>query len=388
MRVLIMTTDYPAFLDQFYASDSSLAQASYDEQMCQRNDTLFANADFYSRGLAANGAVAADIYMNNEILQRRWAQENGVRLPTRPPWIRSIAVRTPLRRFLPASPAVPDWVVPILAAQIEAFRPDVIVNADVHFLTPEILRAIAGSARLIVAQTNTFLVPQLNYGAYDLVLTAFPSYVRDFNSKGVRARLSRLAFDPAALAHVRAASRTVPIAFVGSFGSLHAERRAVLEHLCERVEVAVWGPNAEELPAASAIRRRHRGHAWGREMFQIFAESEIVLNHEHAISYPYAANMRFYEATGCGALLLTNRRDLSGMFEPENEVAIYDDPEDCLRRIEELRGDPARCRALAEAGQNRTLREHTYVARAGEMIGFFEELSAQARPARGAAVLR
>src|ERR1700686_3609507 len=101
MRVLIITTDYPAFLDQFYAGDSSLARASYDEQMRRRNDTLFANADFYSRGLAAHGAVAADIYMNNEILQRRWAQENGVRIAPRPLWLRSVAEWTPLRRFLP-----------------------------------------------------------------------------------------------------------------------------------------------------------------------------------------------------------------------------------------------------------------------------------------------
>lgn len=386
MRVLIITADYPAFLGEFYAADPGLRQASYDEQMRRRNATLFANADFYSRGFAAHGVVAADIYMNNKILQRRWARENGVRLPPRR-WMRSIAARTPLRRLLPAGPTLPDWVVPTLAAQIESFRPDVILNEDIHYMDVSILQRIRGSARLVVAQTNSAINPRVDYSQYDLVLTAFPNYVRDFTAKGVPCRLSRLAFEPRVLNQVLPQPRNIPLAFVGSFSSYHAERRQLLEYVCERADIAVWGPDVDALPPDSAVRRRFRGTAWGQDMFRIFGTSEIVLNHELPISRPYAGNMRFYEATGCGALLLTNRRDLSGMFEPETEVAIYDSPEDCLRRIRELRDDPERCRAIAEAGRKRTLRDHTYAARAGEMLRFFEEALAPAAARRASVTI-
>ncbi len=378
MRILIVTSDYPAFVTEFYAGEPTLRDASYAEQMRRRNESLFANADFYSRAMTGHGAMAADIYMNNAVMQRGWARENGVRLPRSP-------LRKSVKRVLSSVPGIgrfvappgaerPAWVIPILAAQIESFRPDVLLNADVHNLDAATLRRIRGNARLVVAQTNSALDPSVDYAAYDCVLTAFPGYVRHFSADGVTARLSRLAFEPSVLERLRPGPRRIPLSFVGGFDAYHQERRDLLEFLCARTEVAVWGPNADSLSAGSAIKRRLRGTAWGRDMLQIFADSEIVLNHELPISRPFAANMRYYEATGCGALLLTDRRDASGMFEPGRELVFYDDPANCLRLIQELRSDPARCREIAEAGQRRTLREHTYAARAGEMLRIFEEL--------------
>ena len=369
--MLLITTDYPHFLREFYGADPELPRSSYAEQMRRRNETLFANADFYSKSLTAAGAVAADIYMNNETLQRRWASENGMHLaPPREGWI-GRAKRLILQR--PPSPPADDWVFPILARQIDAFRPDVIVNEDMHFIRPEVLDRIRGSARLLVWHTNSARNAQIDYGRYDLVLTAFPNYVRDLSAEGVRCRLSRLCFEPAVLDELGAGERTVPVSFVGSLSPYHADSRRWLEHLCRERDIAVWGPDVSSLPADSPIRRCYRGRAWGRQMLKIFCESEIVLNHELPISHPFGANMRFYEATGCGALLLTDRRDVSGMFEPEREIAFYDDAAHCVARIDELLADAPRRQRIAEAGRDRTLREHTYAARAKEMIGYFEQ---------------
>src|SRR5580700_6845032 len=78
MRVLILNTDYEAFLDDLYAENPGLAEQSYDEQMVVRNASLFGAADFYSKGLKANGVEAADIHLNNKPMQLRWAAEHGV----------------------------------------------------------------------------------------------------------------------------------------------------------------------------------------------------------------------------------------------------------------------------------------------------------------------
>ena len=75
MRVLILNTDYEAFLDDLYAENPGLAEQSYDRQMAVRNASLFGAADFYSEGLKANAVDAADLHLNNRAMQLRWAAE-------------------------------------------------------------------------------------------------------------------------------------------------------------------------------------------------------------------------------------------------------------------------------------------------------------------------
>src|ERR1700723_2242095 len=77
MRVLILNTDYEAFLEDLYTHVQGLADRTYDEQMEARNRSLFGVADFYSQGLKANGLAAADLHLNNRAMQLRWAAENG-----------------------------------------------------------------------------------------------------------------------------------------------------------------------------------------------------------------------------------------------------------------------------------------------------------------------
>ena len=103
-------------------------------------------------------------------------------------------------------------------------------------------------------------------------------------------------------------------------------------------------------------------------MYEILAASRITLNHHIGIAANYANNMRLFEATGVGALLLTDRKDnLHEMFEPGREVVTYDSPEECLEMIRHYLEHEDERRAIAEAGQLRTLREHSYTVRMEEL---------------------
>jgi len=87
----------------------------------------------------------------------------------------------------------------------------------------------------------------------------------------------------------------------------------------------------------------------------------------------YANNMRLYEATGVGTLLLTDsKQNLRELFEPGEEVVTYDGPEDLAEKIRYyLKHDEER-RRIAAAGQARTLREHTYARRMKELVQILE----------------
>ena len=50
-------------------------------------------------------------------------------------------------------------------------------------------------------------------------------------------------------------------------------------------------------------------------------------------------------------------------FEPDYEVVTYDYPEECLEKINFLRENPIERDKIAERGQARTLRDHTFEQR-------------------------
>jgi spore maturation protein CgeB len=374
LRVLILNTDYEAFLEDLYAEHPGLAEQSYDEQMAARNRSLFGVADFYSEGLKANGLEAADIHLNNRAMQLRWAMEHGITIDPR-----SIGAR--VRRlfgrdkFTAQLAAMPDWMRNVMIAQIEAFRPDVILNQAMHFVGAGSLRSLAGKRCLLVGQIAApWHGPEDDLG-YDLIVTSLPNFVRQFESRGIKTLYNQLGFAPNVLANVPEGERDLAVTFVGTLSAHHAERIGLLEYLAERTRLHVWGMGIEELSDQSPIRRCHRGQAWGAGMFSIFRRSQIVINQHIGVAGAFANNMRLYEATGCGATLVTDRKsNLQELFDVGSEVVDYSDPTECLARVEELINEPARCAEIGRKGQVRTCSSHTYVQRTAELKAKFADL--------------
>ena len=60
-------------------------------------------------------------------------------------------------------------------------------------------------------------------------------------------------------------------------------------------------------------------------MYRVLAQSRIAVNRHGDFAGGYAANMRMFEATGVGALLMTeSAANLPDFFEPGREVVAYD----------------------------------------------------------------
>jgi spore maturation protein CgeB len=381
VRVLILNTDYEAFLDDLYAENPGLAGQSYEQQMAVRNASLFGAADFYSEGLKANGVEAADIHLNNKAMQLRWAAEHGANIyagePIGPRGVSAKVRRLFGRKREPEQcTAMPDWIRKVMIAQIEAFRPDVILNQVMHFVSAKSLRSLVGKRCLLVGQIAApWHDPEDDVG-YDLVVTSLPNYVQKFEQRGIRTFYNRLGFAPSVLSIVPEAKRDLTVTFIGTLSSHHADRIRLLEFLAERTRLCVWGMGVEEVSEQSPIRSCYRGQAWGRQMFAIFRRSQIVINQHIGIAGNFANNMRLYEATGCGAALITDRKtNLPELFDVGSEVIDYGDAAECLTRIEELLNEPARRVEIGSKGQARTCRDHTYIRRTAELAAAFAQLA-------------
>jgi spore maturation protein CgeB len=263
------------------------------------------------------------------------------------------------------------WYYDILAAQIKHYKPDVLMIHDMVGISPQFLKTMKPYTRLLVGQhAATRLSDTESYLGYDLLISSFQPTVDFFRRRGLLAELHRLAFEPGVLSHLKTMDKTVDVTFIGSLFSVHTSRISLLEVLSVRFpQMKIWGPQIDHLLSDSSLRRCYIGQAWGREMYQILQNSKVTINHHGDIA-PYANNMRLFEATGVGTLLVTDwKANLSEMFEPGGEVVAYRTAEECAEMVRYYLEHEQERREIAHAGQQRTLKEHTYEQRMNELVG-------------------
>jgi len=256
-----------------------------------------------------------------------------------------------------------------LAAQINHYAPDIILNHSMSQISGHFLRSVDPDARLLVGQIASQLPEGEDFASYDLVISSLPNLVQFFRRIGRSAELHQLAFEPLVLSMLSNHEKRVSVSFVGSLFSSHRSRIEWLELLSRSLDVQIWGQGVSGLPENSWIRKRYEGNAWGIQMYGILHCSKITLNNHIDVAGSYANNMRLFEATGVGALLVTDWKvNLHEMFEPGKEVVAYRSPEECVELVQYYLEHDKEREAIARAGQERTLREHTYYHRMQELV--------------------
>src|SRR5256885_2550945 len=215
MRILVLNADYPRFLDWLYRREQELETAPYARQMAVRNASLFGVADFYSRNFAAAGHSAAEIHVNNPWLQSAWAREHGMATApveprgasaaALPGWLQRAVtplkpMLRPLARKVGLSPRLDAQAEAILLAQIEDFKPDLVLNQDTFHVDPRLMRRIKAIGNpILIGQIGIAPSRGVDWSVYDLMMSQLSATVDFFRRLGVRAEVNHLAFEPALL---------------------------------------------------------------------------------------------------------------------------------------------------------------------------------------------
>lgn len=370
MKIIIVDTYYAAFLAGFYARQSSLASADYTTQLQTLLNACFGTSDFYSRHLNALGCEAQDLVVNCVPLQQAWAKANNVPLSKLALKVPHRLFRVPLLgTFLADLPGLMDVAV----AQIKAAKPDVLYCQDLSFFPAEVLRELKQHVRLIVGQIACPLPPESFLKGYNLILTSFPHFVPRLNTLGITSEYFRIGFDERVLALLGEVDKDIGFSFVGGISRHHGGAIPLLEYLTEQTDMRAFGYGAESLPSVSPIRQYHGGEVWGMDMYRALARSRITLNRHINVAENNANNMRLYEATGVGTMLLTDHKDnLHELFEIGKEVVAYSSKEEAAELVRHFLGHPQEAEQIAKAGQARTLREHTYAQRMQELVSILK----------------
>ena len=364
MRFLIVDHMYGAFVDSVYGATPGLDRDSYAVQKQRIDSELFGETQFEVAALRAQGHEADDDLVNIKPLKQARFREKGLEFPG-PTW----GVRW-RRGFVPWPTRVDSrWMGVALLARARRLKPDVVHIQSMDLLEPWVIAALRGESRLVVGQVATELPAGRTYRNYDLIVSAVPSLVDGFRRQGADAEWVPLAFGPSVREAIVPVERDVAVSFVGSFTSRYADRLQIVEAVARAAPLRTWTGDAAEIPIDSPVRPTIQGPAWGRAMYEVLARSVVTVNSHGRIAGEYAANLRLYEATGMGALLVTDaKRNMGQLFEVGSEVATYRDAEDCARVVRYYIDHPAEASSIAAAGQRRTLKDHTWANRMARLV--------------------
>lgn len=198
---------------------------------------------------------------------------------------------------------------------------------------------------------------------FDVTFVAQKQYVERLRADGLRqAYWLPLAFAPE-IAPEGALERKYELAYVGSDDpQMHPKRHALLTAIKQKVAPVFVGK------------------ASPREMMRIYSQAKMVFNK----SVNNDINMRYFEAMGAGAVLLTDRVRGNGvkeLFRPGEHFIEYEDAKSLLHAVERLRHDAEACRKIGEAARTHILARHTYGHRVQallETVGAAQKLAAPA----------
>lgn len=288
---------------------------------------------------------------DDEILQRRWAREQG------------LSTATSLDN--------------ILLAQIEAHRAEAFYNLDPLRFGSAFVRRLPGSVKRRLCWRAA---PSggADLSGYDLVVNNFPGLVSRYCAEGIAAADFSPAFDPVCTSYAAGEDRPVDVLFIGGYTRHHQRRAAVLDAVAAlagrfRVEYCLdrsrltrlsESPLGSLLPLAqhrrpAAIRRISHEPIFGLAMYRRLASAKIVLNGAIDMAGDDRGNIRCFEAWSLRCALLSDAGHYPAAFADGANLATYRSPGEAAERIQQLLADPERLDAIRNAGHSSITRVYS-----------------------------
>jgi hypothetical protein len=378
------TTYYNDFLRNFYKKNNTISNLCYDDHFQLLMEECFGWSNFFQKNLNKIGYNSFEIVLNDEVLQKKWAREHNKKFNKH------------------------NWFLEILLLQINYYDPNIIIWEDPALLTKSTKKIIENQSAQKILHIGHFcsLCKDLeSFKNFELVIGCSEYQQNQLKKVGVESIIFRHAFEPSILDKIEPNPRSIDVTFIGSVSPnyIFSTRYNLIEHLLKKTDLEIWTtlPSYKSIVGEycaffyNCIKSQDPYHFWannfqkaehinwkkkyptkvhpgvyGIDMFRLLAQSKITLNcHGDAIATgDAAANMRLYEATGMGALLITDwKKNLSDLFEPDKEIITYKTPEECVEKIQYYLEHDKEREAIARAGQKRTLKEHTYFHRMKEL---------------------
>ncbi len=346
VRVAVVSNYYQDFLDSHYYSNAELEKQSYEVQVASLISSGFGDSDIYSSLFDKAGLKSIDLIPNCRPLQIAWQKEN------------------------PKYSSVPwgsVWVYQALE-----FGVSILYLHDMNLARETHLSLLRSLGIAVICQIASPIPQHVDVRMIDGFVTSFPHFVDIFTSSGKPVLYSPLAFDgrKALMSVTPFEMRSHEILFVGGIGKHHSNFLPILDRLCERFPVTVYGYTDGSINEYTNIRASYKGMVWGNQMYRALGDTKISLNRHSLASSHYANNLRLFESMGMGALLLTDKKVNNSYFFSAGNEALEYVGDNIFDIVEWSMNNQSAAASIAERGRIRCLTEHQFVHRSSSLVDF------------------
>jgi hypothetical protein len=302
---------YPSYLPHLNAL--ARGAAGFDARRRVFLDDRFGALHFLKPVLDGD-AEAFFTNADDEVLQRHWARENGLKSDAS--------------------------LEEILLAQIEHHSTEIFYNLDPVRFGSAFVRRLPGCVRKSLCW-RAAPSGRADLTAYHAILGNFPSILDSWRSQGCRAEPFFPAIDPV-MAEYEQTDRSIDVLFVGGYSKHHSTRARVLERVAmlatrfrvvycldtSRLTRLAESPLGRLLPLRkhrrpTAIAAIAKPPVFGRELYRLLGQSKIVLNGAIDMAGRDRGNMRCFEAMGCGALLVSDAGNYPAGMKADETMLAY-----------------------------------------------------------------
>lgn len=360
MKILkILGVELGDLIRLFYRSNKHLQNLDYNDHFVFLKNLVPVHLNHFAEEMQILGHECNEIIYDLELLQKSWANENGIEFG----WH--------------------SWKIDILMEQIRFYRPEIIYLQNLEpipFWLLQRSKEIFPFVRKIVAFKGNLPNRIHELKGLDHVFAGHPGIFRDCQKHKISCELFYHCFDAKVLpllANWELVNEvtTHPFTFIGysgfgGYGDCHNQRFKILKKLLSETEISIWTSEGSNIPNSNLAfdskplfveyPQRCRKGIFGLPLFSIIKNSDIVFNKHAEICNGTIGNMRLFETTGVGSCLLTDTgSNMGDLFVADEEVVTYGSYEELIEKLRYLTNNESARKAIAKAGQKRTLKDHS-----------------------------
>lgn len=398
---------YKTAIETLYSQTSNLQQNTYAEQQKKIFQEAYTYSDSFSRGMRLLGHDASEIIYDVEPLQKTWADEHQIRYhPSHWQWdilLAQIEKMRPDVLYFQDLHSLPYSLRKDLRSRfpflklVVIFRgfPGISEKLFQELATADIL--LVGSPILVDKCCQAGLHPHLVYHYFDETILKKISQISqplyDFtfigsSGYGYAAHEPRYRFllellennlleawiDEKGLENFRTPYQMIRNEFCKNIKSIlrsipqpalgRIASSKILPSFMKNTLTKIANEDRSGFPITPLIDRYpnkcHSG-VFGVKMYELLSRSKLTFNKHSAPAAGTVDNIRLFQATGVGACLLTDSgSNIHQLFDTDSEIVVYRSVEECVEKAEYLLSHDSVRKSIAQAGQRRTLKDHSF----------------------------
>lgn len=377
-HILFLLEDY----NHFYTHHTNAilknnSSSNYTEILNTLTAKKYYQADSMAKAFQKLGYTTSIIVPEANPLQLLWAKQNNKLVYFK--WLLQKPMRSFKSRFLKQHRNSYNSIqFNVLLQQVKTIKPDIIYFYSNIFITQKQIETLKKHSKKIVLQWTCPIWNIIPYSSFDIIITAAIQLKEYFDAKKINSIYIQQAFDDSIIDQLLPKSNQYKgdVVFIGNFALGHTYRFEVLEYLLQNnIDLTIYGSGKNYVPKTSLVHTKIQPGLFGIDMYNEYQNYKMAI-HIHTTGFEndginwdkYAGAKRLFEITGSGTLFLTtHQQNIKDLYEIDKEVVTFKNAEELLQKINYFLIHSNEAETIAKNGQLRTLKSHSFMARAIEL---------------------